>query len=104
MRIKIKIPLTVVEVGEGMKITGWSLSMFGRYLSKRIGRKEQEYAVQRGYNLHLLVYELTKKRWIRWRLLSNPNPHRSAQMHTADPAAPEQQKKKEKERKRSGVG
>lgn len=51
------------EIGEGS----------GRYLSKRIGRKEQEYAQQHGYKLHLLVYELTKQRWTRWHLLPNPN-------------------------------
>jgi len=50
------------EIGEGS----------GRYLSKRVGRKEQEYAQQHNYELHLLVYELTKQRWIRWRLLPNP--------------------------------
>ena len=59
------------EIGEGS----------GRYLSKRIGRKEQEYAEQHGYHLHLLVYELTKRRWTRWRLYPTP-PHKTADSHT----------------------
>jgi len=50
------------EIGEGS----------GRYLSKRVGRKEQEYAEKHGYTLHLLVYELTKQRWTRWRLYPTP--------------------------------
>jgi len=49
----------------------------GVYLSRRVGRKELEYASGHGYDLHLIVYELTARRWLHW-TLPNPTPTAAA--------------------------
>ena len=83
------------EIGEGS----------GRYLSKRIGRKEHEYAEQHDYELHLLIYELTRQRWIRWRLLPNPTLHPARRISAATPAATGRTDRQGgEETKKSGVG